>query len=144
MVAKSSEAKAAQEILNRLKGLKKGSKAVLLRPDVEGTIEPPLEVPTRAFDLLIELFAQLAEGNDVAVLPSSEEISTQQAADLLNVSRPYLIKVLENKEIPHRKVGNRRRLKVSDVKAYKEEQEKSSEHAMKDLMDQAQELDMGY
>ncbi len=73
-----------------------------------------------------------------------EELTTQQAADILNVSRPYLNKVLDQLEIPHRRVGRNRRIKFSDLLEYKKQQERSSKDALQELADQAQDLNMGY
>lgn len=78
-----------------------------------------LEIPVNALDLLIRVLAQTASGNAVAVSPVKTELTTQQAADLLNVSRPYLVKLLDQRRIPFRRVGNRRRLLLSDVVAFR-------------------------
>ena len=76
-------------------------------------------VPVDVLGLLIQVLAQTASGNAVAVSPVKTELTTQQAADLLNVSRPYLVKLLDRRRIPFRRVGNRRRLLLSDVVAFK-------------------------
>ena len=76
-------------------------------------------MPVDVLDLLILVLAQAASGNAVAVSPVKRELTTQQAADLLNVSRPYLVKLLDQRRIPFRRVGNRRRLLLTDVMAFK-------------------------
>lgn len=81
--------------------------------------EETLEVPVDVLDLLIRVLAQTAAGDAVAVSTVKAELTTQQAADLLNVSRPYLVKLLDQRRIPFRRVGNRRRLLLSDVVAFK-------------------------
>ena len=78
-----------------------------------------LDVPVDVLDLLIRVLAQTAAGDAVAVSTVKAELTTQQAADLLNVSRPYLVKLLDQRRIPFRRVGNRRRLLLSDVVAFK-------------------------
>ena len=78
-----------------------------------------LEVPLSVLDLLIRILDQTAAGDAVAVSTIKTELTTQQAADLLNVSRPYLVKLLDQRRIPFRRVGNRRRLLLSDVVAFK-------------------------
>ncbi len=68
--------------------------------------------------LLKQILAELAEGRKVAVLAEDEEMTTQEAADYLKVSRGYLVKVIDRGEIPSRMVGNQRRVKVKDVLLY--------------------------
>lgn len=86
---------------------------------LSGEEDVTAEVPVDVLDLLILVLAQAASGNAVAVSPVKRELTTQQAADLLNVSRPYLVKLLDQRRIPFRRVGNRRRLLLSDVMAFK-------------------------
>ena len=86
---------------------------------LSGKEDVTAEVPIDVLDLLILVLAQAARGNAVAVSPIKSELTTQQAADLLNVSRPYLVKLLDERRIPFRRVGNRRRLLLSDVMAFK-------------------------
>src|SRR5438270_2121731 len=78
-----------------------------------GTRELPLPGPAR--DLLAAGVSQLAGGRRVALVSADEELTTQAAADLLGISRPYLVKLLRDGALPHRKVGNRHRLHMSDV-----------------------------
>ena len=73
-----------------------------------------------------------------------KELTTQQAADILNVSRPYLNKVLDLGDISHRKVGRNWRIKFSDLLEYKKQQERLSKDALEELADEAQELKIGY
>ncbi len=86
---------------------------------LSGNEDATAEVPVEVLDLLILVLAQAASGNAVAVSPVKRELTTQQAADLLNVSRPYLVKLLDQRRIPFRRVGNRRRLLLTDVMAFK-------------------------
>lgn len=101
-------------------------------------------LPTNVFKLLISVLAELGRGNSVTVMPLEAELTTQQAADLLNVSRPYLITLLEERRIPYRKVGTRRRVKLLDVIEYKRRTDESRMRALEELAAQAQELNMGY
>jgi excisionase family DNA binding protein len=104
----------------------------------------PVEVPESAFRMFLEILDQMARGNAVTVVPNHHELTTQQAADLLNVSRPYLVKLLESGTIPHHKVGTRRRLKFQDLRSYMEKIHGESSDALDALAAQAQELGMGY
>ena len=74
----------------------------------------------------------------------SDELTTSEAAELLNVSRPHLVKLLKQGEIPHHKVGSHHRVYRNDVLSYKKEQRERAEDALQALTDQAQELGMGY
>ena len=103
-----------------------------------------LVLPRQAIELLRNILNEMAQGNGVTILPVHAELTTQEAANLLNVSRPHLIKLLEAGELPFSKVGTHRRITLQDLMAYKAGRDAESEAAMQELVDQAQELDMGY
>ncbi len=103
-----------------------------------------VELPTSALRLLVEILAELADGNAVKVVPVHAELTTQEAADLLNVSRPHFVKLLEDGVIPFHRAGKHRRVKFADLMQYKTEREQASTEAMADLARQSQELGLGY
>jgi len=95
-----------------------------------------LPVSDGLFKVLMEIIPLLENGRTtVTISPSNAEMTTQQAADTLNVSRPYLIKLLESGEIPYVKTGSHRRIKVKDVIAYKEKREEQRSESLSDLRD---------
>jgi excisionase family DNA binding protein len=94
--------------------------------------------------LLNQIFSLMANGKSLAVLASETEVSTQEAAQLLNCSRPYVVKLLEEGKIPSRKVGKHRRMRLSDVFIYKRKQDKRWDEGLTFLAQQAQDLKWGY
>lgn len=104
----------------------------------------PIELPTSVMQLLLGILAELAAGNAVKLIPVHAEVTTQEAADLLNVSRPHVVKLLEAGELPFHKTGKHRRIRLADLMAYKAKRDARSESALAELAQQAQELGMGY
>jgi len=100
----------------------------------------PVDVPPSAVDLFREVLDHLRRGERVRVVPDDVEITTQQAADLLNVSRPYLVGLVDRGEIPSRKVGSRRRLRLADVLLYREVDLARRRRAVDELAAEAQAL----
>lgn len=103
-----------------------------------------LVLPTSALRLLVDILGELAIGNAVKVVPVHAELTSQEAADLLNVSRPHLVKMLEEGAIPFTKTGRHRRIRFSDLMAFKQRRDEESQEAMEALAQQAQALGMGY
>jgi excisionase family DNA binding protein len=103
-----------------------------------------VQLPAFALRLLDEILSELAMGNAVKVVPIHAELTTQEGADMLNVSRPHLVKLLDENVIPHTKVGRHRRVKFADLMDYKQRRTAESRQAMDELAAQAQELRMGY
>ncbi|EGV17978.1 MULTISPECIES: helix-turn-helix domain-containing protein [Thiocapsa] len=106
--------------------------------------ETDVTVPVSAIHMLVDILNQMAQGNAVSLVPIHAELTTQQAADLLNVSRPFLVKQLEGGAIPFYKVGRHRRVRFSDLMAYREGLDQQTADAADELAAQAQELGLGY
>ncbi|HKI31647.1 MAG TPA: excisionase family DNA-binding protein [Gemmataceae bacterium] len=143
VVPTAAEARLAQESLQHLKRALESHQAELrlcVRDDAGETIVLPIP----AVRLLKDILSEMAKGNGVTLLPLQAELTTQQAADLLNVSRPYLIGLLEEKKIPYRLVGKHRRIRLEDVLAYKQRDDRERLKVLGELVAQAQELNMGY
>ena len=106
--------------------------------------EQPIELPPGAALLLMDILEAMAAGRGITLIPENAELTTVQAADVLNVSRPFLIKLLEEKALPYRKVGAHRRIRMEDVMAYKARIDADREAILDQLVAEAQEHDMGY
>ena len=105
-----------------------------------------LILPGYALNLLLDILTEMSKGNAITVMPIHAELSTQEAAEILNVSRPHLVGLLEQEKIPFRKVGTHRRVLAKDVFNYKHRIDEDRLNALNELADQAQaqELGMGY
>jgi excisionase family DNA binding protein len=103
-----------------------------------------LTIPSRAVRLLFSILIQMAEGNAVTLIPIHTELTTQEAADLLFVSRPFLVRLLETGDIPYHKVDAHCCIKLADLLVYKKKMDSESREAREELTREAQELDKGY
>ncbi|MCE3046382.1 helix-turn-helix domain-containing protein [Legionella sp. 16cNR16C] len=129
----------ARQSFQRVKTIgKRPSKSFL---DLDGV---KVELPRAAVELVIAILGELAEGHSLTLTPGHAHLTTQEAADLLNVSRPYFVKLLEEGKIPFSRVGNRRRVLASDVMIFKNKTVVEREQALQELTNQAQDLEMGY
>ncbi len=133
-------AKTIGPALSELQQMQKGHELKLVFR--KGSEEVELAFPIRAFHLLVKIMEQMALGNSVTLIPLHAQLTTQEAADLLNVSRPFVIKLLNERKIPYIKVGTHRRVEFKDLMAFKEKMAAESEKARDELAQLGQELDM--
>jgi len=136
-----AEAKAAGEAIRHLNPLVHKDKPLRLLPEHSGD---SFELPALAVGLLLRLLKDLAAGNAVTLIPIHAELTTQQVADLLGVSRPFVIKQLEEGKLPFRVVGTHRRVLFTDLMEYKRKMGVQRKDALQHLADQAQQEGHGY
>lgn len=107
-----------------------------------GEGEQEVVLPRSAVDLLARVLTQMAQGRGATVVPADAELTTQQAADLLNVSRPFLIGLLEADEIAYRKVGKHRRVRAQSLFAYLARDDQSRRDAAEELTRMGREMNL--
>ncbi|WP_459556188.1 helix-turn-helix domain-containing protein [Lacunimicrobium album] len=116
-----------------------------IRLRLEGDNMEPISVPASAVRLFLHLLTEMSQGNSVTLIPTHAELTTQQAADLLNVSRPYVVKLLDEGKMPFRTVGKFRRIRFDDLMAYKRQDDEMRAKFADELTALSQELGgMGY
>ena len=122
LMPSQQDAHLAKETVRKLAARFQGDKYVEIR--LFNSAEQPaetLQLPASAVRLLIDILDQMAQGNAVTLMPVKTELTTVQAAEVLNVSRPHLIKLLEEGKIPYHRVGTHRRIRAEEVLAFKRE-----------------------
>ena len=138
----ASEVKLASESVSRLARAVKNRRQSI-RVQIESDQEA-IAIPMSAFRLFANILAEMAKGNAVTLIPIHAELTTQQAADLLNVSRPYLVRLIEEGTLPSRMVGTHRRVRFEDLMRYKHETKALRLKALEELSALDQELGLGY
>jgi excisionase family DNA binding protein len=140
-----ADALLARESSRRLATHKLGKRSsVRIQLVADGEEAETVAVPASALRLFLHLLVEMSQGNAVTLIPTHAEMTTQQAADLLNVSRPYLVKLLDGRKIPCRTVGKYRRVRFDDLMAYKRKDDEARAKILDQLTAEAQELGMGY
>ncbi|CAN5355546.1 helix-turn-helix domain-containing protein [soil metagenome] len=136
--AERDEIAALQEQLVRIARLQRPM-ARLVGPD--GT---EVEIPASALAALQAVVHDMAQGLTVTLIPHDKELTTKEAADILNISRPFLIRLLDQGELPYHRVGTHRRLRVEDVLAYREQRAKKRREKLRELTRLSEEAEGGY
>jgi excisionase family DNA binding protein len=135
----------AEESSQKLSAYVRSTKEPTIQLVTKGKNGETISLPASVMQLLMTVLSQMAHGNAVTIIPVHAELTTQEAADLLNVSRPFLVNcLLENGKIPFRKVGSRRRVLAKDILKYKQEIDKKRLDVLEELANEAQKHDMGY
>jgi excisionase family DNA binding protein len=134
----------AAESLQARSALAEATGDLVLTVTGAGGTAGEMRVPASALRILFAALSEMACGNGVSLLPLNAELTTQEAANLLNVSRPYLVGLLEKGEMPFRKVGNQRRVRLQDVIEYKGRSDIDRRTALDELAKLGQEIGVGY
>ena len=139
-IEEAEEAKISSRALSKYASNDRLNMKIILN----GNETEDLILPGSAVNMLLEVLTEMSKGNAMTLMPIDAELSTQQAAEILNVSRPYLVNLLEQGEIAFRKVGTHRRVMAKDVFDYKQRVDSERLKALDELAIQAQECGMGY
>jgi excisionase family DNA binding protein len=116
------------------RALARFSSAPRVKISVEGDSAPSdVVLPADIFAQIIDLLSKIANGHAVSIVPVDAELTTQQAAHYLNVSRPHIIKLIERGELSHRMVGTHRKLPVREVLAYGNRSQLAQEEALRGI-----------
>jgi excisionase family DNA binding protein len=107
---------------------------------LDGPAKGTVKIPASAVRMLIHILEEMARGNAVAVIPVRAELTTQEAADMLNISRPSLIQLLDGGKIEFRRVGTHRRVRFDGLMAYKRRVDADRRAALSELVAYDQEL----
>ena len=137
-VADEAEAVIARLAAGRLKSVAEAK--VDIRVVVEGTAKIVVPLPARAVELIYQVLMAMGDRTPISFIPHEAELSTQQAADYLNVSRPYLCGLLDKGEIRHRMVGRHRRVRFADLRDYEEKSRKDRQAALNEMAEEARKL----
>ncbi len=120
------------------------SKAATITIQSDDLDTPAIKVPPQALRLIAEVMGALSERRDVVLLPAKRECTTVEAANFLNVSRPFIIKEIESGRLKHRMVGTHRRIEIEDLRTYALEMRANQAAALQRMADDADELGLDY
>jgi len=106
--------------------------------------QPVIQVPPQALKVIAQVLGAMSERRPIVLMPSKQEVSTVEAANFLNVSRPFVIKEIEQGRLPHRMVGTHRRIAFDDLLQYAEKMRARQQSALDRMADNARELGLNY
>ncbi|QLE56663.1 helix-turn-helix domain-containing protein [Nostoc sp. TCL26-01] len=132
ITVQEQEAASMQEVVRILQ--REGSQLKLVDANGEA-----VTIPDSIDQALRQIVQAIASGKSVSIIPQDQELTTQQAADILNVSRPYLIKLLEQGEIPFITVGTHRRVHIDEVMKYKQQRDTLRRKLLQELIEMTEE-----
>lgn len=139
--AEAEMAQAAQRCI--MEALDRPRAATITLTTSDG-VEAPIQLPPSALKLMGQMLGLLSERKAFSLIPAKQELSTIEAANFLNVSRPFVVKEIEAKRLPHRMVGSHRRVAIEDLMTYARGMRKGQEQALERLADNARELGLDY
>lgn len=128
-----------REQLTRIAGQQRRPVAWLVAPDGS-----EVEVPASAFAALRAVVRDMAQGLTITLIPHDKELTTKEAADILGVSRPFLVRLLDRDEIPYHRIGTHRRLRVEDVLGYRELRAQRRREQLRKLTELSEQVEGGY
>ena len=138
-------AKVAQRCIMAALDHSRAPKIVLVEEGRELAQQPPtIELPPQALRAIADLLGLMGQQQPIMLIPQKHELTTQEAAGFLNVSRPYVIKQIEDGGLKCRKVGRHRRVEFQELMRFQQMQQQKSEEALQRLTDLSQELGLGY
>ena len=133
-------AKVAQRCIMAALDHSRAPKIILVEEGCDATVAPTIELPPQAMRAIADLLGLMGQQQPVMLIPQKHEMSTQEAAGILNVSRPFVVKQIEEGHLKCRKVGRHRRIEFQELIRFQQQQRQKSEDALQRLTDLSQEL----
>ena len=137
-------AKVAQRCIMAALDHSRATKIVLVEEGGDAGSAPTIELPPQALRAIADLLGLMGQQQPIMLMPQKHELTTQEAAGFLNVSRPYVVKQIEEGRLKCRKVGRHRRVEFQELMRFQKQQQEKSEDALQRLTDLSQELGLGY
>jgi excisionase family DNA binding protein len=143
MIRRLTPVTAPPEQRAKLQALSRALEGIAAPPpscELVGPAGERIALPKTVFKVLAQVVEVMARGDAITVVAVDRELTTQQAADLLNVSRQYLVRLLDGEVIPFRRTGKHRRLLIEDVLAYRDQRDRERRAGLQELSQMSQDL----